>query len=120
MFLSNPSVPPCTWLLKTGPSDESYGSRINWQQNELLRRGRFANSDLSLEIFSKRDAWVAQLVGHPTFDFSSGHDLTVLGIEPHVGLCTGSVEPAWDSPSLSSLSLCLCPAPARACALSPS
>ena len=48
-------------------------------------------------------AWVAQLVEHPTIDFSSGHDLTVCGIEPHVGLCTDSMEPTWDSlsPSLS-------------------
>ena len=46
---------------------------------------------------------VAQLVMHPTPDFSSGHDLTVCGIEPHIGLYTDSVEPAWDSlsPSLS-------------------
>ena len=31
-------------------------------------------------------AWVAQLVKHPTLDFSSGHDLTVCETEPHVGL----------------------------------
>ena len=36
----------------------------------------------------------------------SGRDLTVRGIEPHVGLCTDGVEPAGDS-----LSLCLCPFP---------
>ena len=29
--------------------------------------------------------------------FSSGHDLIVREIEPHVGLCTDSVEPTWDS-----------------------
>ena len=39
------------------------------------------------------DTWVAQLVEHPTFDFSSGHDLSVHGMEPL------SMEPAWDSPS---------------------
>ena len=27
-------------------------------------------------------------------DFGSGHDLTVRGLEPHVGLCTDSAEPA--------------------------
>ena len=44
-------------------------------------------------------AWAAQLVKGPTLDFSSGHDLMVCGIEPHVRLCTDSVEPAWDSVS---------------------
>ena len=29
-------------------------------------------------------------------DFGSGHELTVCGIEPHVGLCAGGMEPAWD------------------------
>ena len=49
--------------------------------------------------------WVAQSVKHLTSDFGSGHDLTIRGIELHVGLCTDSVEPAWDSlsPSLSAL-----------------
>ena len=45
-------------------------------------------------------AWVAQLVGHPTFDRGSGHDLIVPGFEPGVGLCTDSAESAWDSLSL--------------------
>ena len=50
-----------------------------------------------------RGAWVAQSVECLTPDFSSGHDLTVRGIECHVGLCADSVEPAWDSlpPSVS-------------------
>ena len=33
-------------------------------------------------------AWVAQWVKHPTLDFGLGHDLTVYGFEPQVGLCT--------------------------------
>ena len=45
-------------------------------------------------------AWAAQLVKGPTLDFSSGHDLMVCGIEPHVRLCTDDTEPAWDSLSL--------------------
>ena len=48
---------------------------------------------------------MAQAVGRPTLDFGSSHDLTVRGSEPHVGLCAGSVESAWDSLSLSSLFL---------------
>ena len=55
--------------------------------------------------------WVAQLVKPPTLDFSSSDDLLDCEIELHIGLCAGSVEPAWDSLSLS---LCLCPSLARA------
>ena len=54
-----------------------------------------------LKKIKNRGFWVAQTGKHPTLDCSSGHDLTVCGIEPHVGLCTGSTELAWDSPSLS-------------------
>ena len=47
--------------------------------------------------------WVAQSVKHPTVDFGPGHDLMTCEFEPRIGLCTDSVEPAWDSfyPSLS-------------------
>ena len=41
--------------------------------------------------------WVAQSIKHLTPGFSSGHDLRVHGPKPHTGLCTDSVEPAWDS-----------------------
>ena len=46
---------------------------------------------------------MAQLVKRPTLGFCSGHDLTVCEFEPHVGLHTDCMEPAWDSlpPSLS-------------------
>ena len=52
------------------------------------------------------DFWgtqVTQSVKCPTLDFSSGHDVTVHGFEPHVRLCADSAEPAWGSlsPSLS-------------------
>ena len=55
---------------------------------------------------------MALSIKHPTLGFSTGHDLTVCEIEPQVGLCTDSVEPAWDSvsPPLSAytlLMLCL-------------
>ena len=45
--------------------------------------------------------WLSRL--NVRLDFSSGHDLMVHGVEPHVWLCTDNVEPAWDSlsPSLS-------------------
>ena len=32
-----------------------------------------------------------------TLDLGTGHDLTIQGFEPRVGLCAHSVEPAWDS-----------------------
>ena len=43
---------------------------------------------------------MTQSVKRPTLDFGSGHDLTVGDVEPGVGPCTDSVEPAWDSVSL--------------------
>ena len=50
---------------------------------------------------------MAQSVEHVTLGFSSGHDLMVREIEPHVVLCADGTQPAWDSlsPSLSALSL---------------
>ena len=45
---------------------------------------------------------VAQSIKHPSLDFGSGHDLTIHGIEPCLGLGADSAESA----SLS-LSLCL-------------
>ena len=44
--------------------------------------------------------WGAQWVKYPTLGFCSGHDLTVPEFEPRMGLCTDSLEPAWDSLSL--------------------
>ena len=47
-----------------------------------------------------RGARAAQSVKHVTLDFSSGQDLMVREVEPHIGAV--SAEPAWDSlsPSL--------------------
>ena len=46
---------------------------------------------------------MAQLITHQTLGFGSGHDLTVCEFEHHLGLCSDSAEPAWDSlsPSIS-------------------
>ena len=63
-------------------------------------------------VNKERGAWVAQLVKHPTLGLGSGHDLTVHKVKHRVKLCADSVEPAWDSPSLS-----LCPSPAGVPAL---
>ena len=43
-----------------------------------------------------RGTRVAQLVKHLTLGFSLGHDLMVREFKLRVGLCTDSVEPAWD------------------------
>ena len=53
---------------------------------------------------------MAQSVKRLTHDFGSGHDLTVLEFEPHIGLCADSIEPALDSlsPSLSLPLPCSC------------
>ena len=40
---------------------------------------------------------MAQSVKRPALDFGSGHDLVVLEIESHVGVCADSVESVWDS-----------------------
>ena len=46
---------------------------------------------------------MAQSVKHPTLDFGSGHDLSVCGFKPHIGLRADSTESDGDSlsPSLS-------------------
>ena len=46
---------------------------------------------------------MAQAVKRPTLDYRSGGDVTIRESEPHIGFCSSSVEPAWDSlpPSLS-------------------
>ena len=63
-----------------------------------------------------RGAWVARLVKRLALDFSLILVMIswVCEIEPHIRLCAGSMEPAWDSlsPSLypspaCMLSLCL-------------
>ena len=50
----------------------------------------------------KWGAYMAQLIECPTLDLGSDHDPKVCEIKPCIWLCTGSVEPAWDSfsPSL--------------------
>ena len=51
-------------------------------------------------------AWVAQSVKCLTLGFSSGHDLMVQEFEPCIRLFADSVEPAWDSLSLTLPDLC--------------
>ena len=54
--------------------------------------------DSWLKVLNTAGAWGGlSWLSIPTFNFSSGHDLTVHEFEPHVGLCADSVGPAWDS-----------------------
>ena len=66
----------------------------------MLVKNQWFKEKINREI---RGTCMVQLVKHPTLDFSSGHDLSVCEIKPHVGLCADLTEPAWDSlsPSLS-------------------
>ena len=50
-----------------------------------------------LQIENLRTAWMAYLVEHPAFGFSSGRDLTVCEFKPLIGLHADSAEPAWNS-----------------------
>ena len=77
----------------------------------VLSEGRRAvakkeESAYQQEILSGRLG--GSLVKPPALGFVSGHDLTVRGIEPRVGLGADSMEAAWDS-----LSPSLCPSPAH-------
>ena len=60
-----------------------------------------------------RGTRVARSVGRPPLDFGSGQDLMVSEFEPHIKRRADSVEPAWDS-----LSLSFCPFSAHECARS--
>ena len=42
---------------------------------------------------------MARWVKRPTLDFCLGHDLTIGEFKPHMGVCAGSEESVWDSPS---------------------
>ena len=66
-----------------------------------------------MECFTNnyKGTWVAQSVKPQTPDFDSGHDLPVREIEPYIRLCADTMEPDWDSLSLS-------PSPAQTSSLS--
>ena len=99
---------------------------MGWPANQRLGKNKLLLGDLGemqvdgslgmgTECSSKSiywGTWVAQLVKRSILAFDSGHDLTIQGFEPHIGLCADSMEPIWDSlsPPL--------PTPAHTCALS--
>ena len=56
-----------------------------------------------LEIKWPRGTWVAQPVKLLTLGFGSDYAFGVCELEPCIGLCTNSMEPAWDSLSLPTL-----------------
>ena len=58
----------------------------------------FTTSILLIQkILRLKGAWVSWWAGHPTLDFGSGHDLTVVGLSPYHTLL--GMEPAWVSVS---------------------
>ena len=73
------------------------------QPNAVYKPGMDTNCNKPTIRSHFGGAWVVPLVEHPTLGFGSGHDLTVCGMEPLVGLCDDSMGPAQDSlsPSLS-------------------
>ena len=80
--------------------DFDLGSDFTPSPSFLLNEGAWKVVPVSAQVGQccvrkhPRGAWVAQLVKRLTPDFGSGHDLTVCEIEPRVGLCADSVEPA--------------------------
>ena len=50
----------------------------------------------SKRLVKFRGAWMAQSIEHLTLDFSSGHDLTVMGWSLPLGSVL-NMKPAWDS-----------------------
>ena len=79
--------------------------KSTWQSSTSIHDKKKALDKVQHPFMIKNHwgTWVAQSVKSLILDFSLGYDLTICGIEPYVGLCTGSVEHAWDSlsPSLS-------------------
>ena len=110
-----PEYPGAHWSQTT--SSPSSRWQVGLKLSKRYRLTQFSNGwgriSKHLKCSSFRGAWVAQTVKHLTLALGSGHDLMVHEFEPFIGLCVGSVEPAWDSLSLSlSLSLrllCLLP-----------
>ena len=83
----------CTWMfimiVKTGkqPRDLPAGEWIN---------KLWSSQTMKYYSVTKRNEWgtsVAQSVKHLTLVFGSGHDLTVHGFEPCIGLRADSTEP---------------------------
>ena len=59
-----------------GPHQKSFPTAQCWALLQTLRT-----------LIVAGGAWGAQLIEHVTLDFSSGHDLGVVGRSPGVGLC---------------------------------
>ena len=57
----------------------------------------------TIKNISVRGTWVAQAVGHLALDFSSGHDLRVMGLSPVLWLCAQWGACLRSFPSLSAL-----------------
>ena len=136
---------PATGHFHIPDSRERLSAAISWEWHfrKRIRAGFFSfqlrtkgyivmarnSQNLICEVFQLMDvclktkgiwgAWVARSVKHPTLGFGSGHDLMVHEFDPHGGLHADTMEPAWNSLSLSlSLSPSLCSSPALSFSLS--
>ena len=91
-----------TQNLKQGP-----GSKLSAQGRTWGSNSRLLDHDLSSSQMLNR-------MSHPgapkllILDLGPGHDLKIHEFKPCIGLCAGSMEPAWDalSPSLSASPPC--------------
>ena len=75
--------------------------KVFWGKGAQVIPGNGGNVHRSSDVW---DCGVAQSVKQMSaLGFGSGHDLTIPEFEPCIRLCADSVEPAWNSPSLSAL-----------------
>ena len=104
-LLSQPGSRGSPVMVRVGPSWSPLPGRFSGKVTRFLFGWLCV---LFLQKIYLRGAWGALLVRCLTLDFGPGHDLTVLEIEPRVGLCAVSLGFSL-SPFLS-----LCPSPAWA------
>ena len=72
-------------------SKQSIGRKGKWFcQGKIMHKEPIKDNSSNKKEYGV--AWVAQSVKHPTLDFSSGHDLTVQELQPHIGLCADSAQ----------------------------
>uniref|UniRef100_A0ABI7Y6B1 V-type proton ATPase subunit C n=1 Tax=Felis catus TaxID=9685 RepID=A0ABI7Y6B1_FELCA len=71
------------------------------KNNNLAITSKFNIPDLKVGTLDVLVGLSDELAKLDAFVEGSGHHLTVREVEPHLELCADSVEPAWDSLSLS-------------------
>jgi len=94
-----PLIPGCERVLEFLPGP-SYCSGAILSSCFIVAGLKDQHCSFLLEL-ALRGAWMAQSVEHPTLDFSSGHDLRVVGLSPVLGSVLGgeSAGESLSSPS---------------------